>query len=147
MLLKIRTSIRTHVSILRVNFQLQNHRDRADINRCTERTTERPFLGECLHKKSLFITRRRKQKWTHKTRIKHTLSLSLPRPNNKDKDTKIHRSFSLRSDSKTLQRAHKTDQNSYQIARKIRSNFRSFLSLSTRCLEPQNCYIRTQKTI
>jgi len=145
MLLKIRTSIRTHVSILRVNFQLQNHRDRADINRCTKVTIERPFLGQCLHKKSLFITRRRKQKWTHKTRIKHTLSLS--HYHDQIIKTKIHRSFSLRSDSKTLQRAHKTDQNSYQIARKIRSNFRSFLSLSTRCLEPQNCYIRTQKTI
>ena len=48
------------------------------------------ILGQCLHKKSLFITRRRKQKWTYKTRIKHTLSLSLPRPNNKeDKDTSL----------------------------------------------------------
>ena len=146
MLLKIRTSIRTHVFILRVNFQLQNHRDRADINRCTERTTERPFLGQCLQKrKSLSLLQGGANKSEHIKHASNTLSLS--HYHDQIIKTKIHRSFSLRSDSKTLQRAHKTDQNSYQIARKIRSNFRSFLSLSTRCLEPQNCYIRTQKTI
>ena len=145
MLLKIRTSIRTHVSILRVNFQLQNHRDRADINRCRESTIERPFLGQCLHKKFSLYYLGGANKSEH---IKHASNThSLSHYHDQIIKTKIHRSFSLWSDSKTLQRAHKTDQNSYQIARKIRSNFRSFLSLSTRCLEPQNCYIRTQKTI
>ena len=119
MLLKIRTSIRTHVSILRVNFQLQNHRDRADINRCTKVTIERPFLGQCLHNFSLLQGGANKSE-----HIKHASNtLSLSHYHDQIIKTKIQRYIALSLSDLTLKlSSERTKQIKTRIKLRVKSD-------------------------